>query len=121
MKVGEEINFIDKKIKFLSLKATEKKNFKSITGKFQIIDEKNRIKFFYPEIRIYNQPNIVTSEADIVTNIFTDNFLVFNIINDDEFFNVRYQYKPFMFLIWISTMLIAIGGMYSLYNRTYEK
>ena len=121
MKVGEEINFKDKKIKFLSLKATEKKNFKSITGKFQIIDEKNRIKFFYPEIRIYNQPNIVTSEADIVTNIFTDNFLIFNIINDDEFFNVRYQYKPFMFLIWISTMLIAIGGMYSLYNRTYEK
>ncbi len=121
MKVGEEINFIDKKIKFLSLKATEKKNFKSVTGKFQIVDEKNRIKFFYPEIRIYNQPNIVTSEADIITNIFTDNFLVFNIINDDEFFNVRYQYKPFMFLIWISTMLIAIGGMYSLYNRTYEK
>tara|TARA_Y100001970_G_scaffold291060_1_gene426906 strand:+ start:266 stop:2143 length:1878 start_codon:yes stop_codon:yes gene_type:complete len=121
MKVGEEINFTDKKIKFLSLKATEKKNFKSVTGKFQIVDEKNRIKFFYPEIRIYNQPNIVTSEADIITNIFTDNFLVFNIINDDEFFNVRYQYKPFMFLIWISTMLIAIGGMYSLYNRTYEK
>ena len=39
----------------------------------------------------------------------------------NEYFNVRYQVKPFMIWIWISTLLLAIGGFLSLYNRLYEK
>ena len=47
--------------------------------------------------------------------------MVFNIINNGEYFNVRYQYKPFMMWIWISTLLIAIGGLISIKLKKYEK
>ena len=121
MQVGDEINFIDRKIKFSNLQTFKEKNYESLQAEFIMIDKNNRIQIFNPEIRIYNQPNIITSEADINTNFFRDNFMVFNIINNGEYFNVRYQYKPFMMWIWISTLLIAIGGLISIKLKKYEK
>ena len=44
-----------------------------------------------------------------------------NKIKGEEYFNVRYQTKPFMIWIWISTLLLAIGGFISLYKRFNEK
>ena len=44
-----------------------------------------------------------------------------NTIKGEEYFNVRYQIKPFMIWIWISTLLLAVGGFLSLYNRFHEK
>ena len=65
---------------------------------------------FMPEVRIYNQPEVITSEAFIKTSIFKDRFLVINPVKDKTYFNVRYQEKPLMVWIWISTILIMIGG-----------
>ena len=110
MKVGDEIKFLDKSIKFKNLKNFEKKNFKSLEAEFEVTQSNNKSYFFYPEIRIYNQPSILTSEADIKTGIFADNFIVFNLLKDDEYFNVKYQFKPFMIWIWISVFFLSLGG-----------
>ena len=74
-----------------------------------------------PELRIYNQPNITTSEADIKTTLFSDKFIVINLVQNQEFFNVRYQVKPFMLWIWISVILISFGGLISFVKKQYEK
>ena len=74
----------------------------------------------FPEVRIYNEPNILTSEADIITSVFADKFIVMNLIKGEEIFNVRYQTKPFMIWIWMSTILIALGGLVSLFKKKYE-
>ena len=74
-----------------------------------------------PELRIYNQPSIVTSEADIKTTLFYDKFLVMNSVKNNEYFNVRYQIKSFMIWIWISTLILALGGLFSFTKRLYEK
>ena len=84
------------------------------------IKKKNFI-YLKPELRIYNQPVTVTSEADIKTTLYSDKFLVINLVKGNEFFNVRYQIKYFMIWIWISTLLLAIGGMFSLFKKKYEK
>ena len=110
MKVGDELKFIDKTIKFKGINFDEKDNYKLLRGDFEVIDsEKNKLNF-NPEIRIYNQPVISTSEADIKTNLFNDNFIVFTLLKDNEIFNVRYQHKPFMIWIWISIIMLAFGG-----------
>ena len=44
-----------------------------------------------------------------------------NQVKDSEFFNVRFQSKPFMIWIWISAVLLAIGGIFSLTQRFNEK
>ncbi len=111
MKIGQELIYKKEQIKFSKIKSIDKKNYKSIVANFEITDEKKNITSLYPEIRIYNQPNILTSEADIKTTIFFDKFIVINLLKGEEIFNVRYQTKPFMIWIWISVCLISIGGI----------
>ena len=110
MKVGDELKFIDKTIKFKGINFDEKDNYKLLRGDFEVIDSRKNTLNFNPEIRIYNQPVISTSEADIKTNLFNDNFIVFTLLKDNEIFNVRYQHKPFMIWIWISIIMLAFGG-----------
>ena len=46
----------------------------------RIKDEKWKTIELKPEIRIYNQPVIITSEADIKTTLLEDKFLVMNLV-----------------------------------------
>ena len=117
MKIGEELIHKKEQIKFLKVSTFEKKNYKSIIANFKITDERSNTIFLYPEIRIYNQPNILTSEADIKSNIFYDKFMVINLLKGNEIFNVRYQTKPFMIWIWISVCLVSLGGVLNLIKR----
>ena len=112
MKVGDERKFLNKIIKFQDLKIVDKNNYKSLIANFKISDEKISINLS-PEVRIYNQPRTLTSEAAINSTIYSDNFLVFNVIKDDGYYNVRYQFKPLMMWIWFSIILISVGGILS--------
>ena len=117
LKVGEEINFMENTIKFKKVESSSGSNFKSLIGFFEINSKDNKKFLFKPEIRIYNQPKVITSEADIITNFFKDKFLVINLVKGDNYFNVRYQEKPLMIWIWLSTILIAIGGSVSFLKK----
>ena len=121
LKVGEEFSFRDETVIFESIESVKNKNYKSIVGNFKIKDKQNNFLQLKPELRIYNQPVIITSEADIKTTLYYDKFLVMNLVKDYEYFNVRYQVKPFMIWIWISTVILVIGGFLSLFQRSYEK
>jgi cytochrome c-type biogenesis protein CcmF len=121
LKAGETFENTKTKIIFENISQKEEKNYKSIVAKFIIQDSKGKIENLSPELRIYNQPNIVTSEADIKTTLLSDKFIVINVVPNQEFFNVRYQVKPFMLWIWISVILISVGGLMSFLKEKYEK
>jgi len=116
MKVGDEREFMDKTLIFESLEVIQNSNYQSLVAEFKLLENSKNLKF-KPEIRIYNQPKTLTSEADIISTIYSDNFLVFNILKDDGYYNVRYQYKPLMIWIWISVVLISIGGFLSYFKK----
>jgi len=121
LKVGEKFNNKKFEILFSDLKKFEKKNYVSYKGYFLIKDSQNEDKF-EPELRIYNQPNIITSEADIKTTFLSDKFITINTVQNEEYFNIRYQVKPFMLWIWVSVLLISLGGFLSFLNKKiYEK
>jgi len=116
MKVGDKREFMNKTIKFENLKIIEKNNYKSLVAKFNVSENNSSINLM-PEVRIYNQPKTLTSEADINSTIYSDNFIVFNVINDDGYYNVRYQYKPLMMWIWFSVILISTGGILAYFKK----
>ena len=120
LRVGETYQSKNFKIYFENIETKNQQNYRAIIGKFKIqnIDGNNEI--LKPELRIYNQPIIVTSEADIKTNLLTDKFMTMNSIQNQDYFNVRYQVKPFMIWIWISVFLITLGGLTSLLKKKYE-
>ena len=117
MGVGDEVKFFNGTIKFLKISINKENNYQNIKGTFEYKNLQNKDILFEPEIRIYDQPNISTSEADIKTNFFTDNILNFNLLKDEEYFSVRYQYKPLMFWVWISTFFLAFGGVLSFFRK----
>ncbi len=120
LKIGETFQSEKIKINFESIKSKNIKNYDVIIGKFNIKNLNNNIEVLKPELRIYNQPNIVTSEADIKTNLFTDKFMTMNLVQNQDYFNIRYQNKPFMIWIWLSVLLISFGGIISLFNKRNE-
>ena len=120
LKVGESFKNNRFEIIFNDLKKFEEKNYTSFKGNF-FIRENEIEEELEPELRIYNQPNIITSEADIRTTFFTDKFITMNTVQNEEYFNIRYQAKPFMLWIWISVLLISLGGLISLFKKKYEK
>ena len=121
LKIGETFRSEKFNISFEKIEQQNKQNFRSITGKFNIKNSNGTNEVLNPELRIYNQPNIVTSEADIKSNMFTDKFMTMNLVQNQEYFNIRYQVKPFMIWIWISVMLISFGGIVTFFKKKYEK
>ncbi len=121
LKIGETFQSDKLKINFKSVDKINQQNYEAIVGEFEIEDFNGKIVILNPELRIYNQPNIITSEADIKTSLVKDKFITMNIVNNQEYFNIRYQVKPFMAWIWISVLLISFGGIHSLFRNKYEK
>ena len=116
MKVGEKYNYSKGEIFFKKIEERKESNFNSIIAYFEVKDLKGRMVELKPEIRIYNQPIIVTSEADIKTTLLEDKFIVMNLVKGNEYFNIRYQVKPFMVWIWISVLLLSFGGAMGLFK-----
>ena len=120
MKIGDELTSGNKTIKFINLKEFKNKNYLSLIAEFKIKDNDSSF-ILKPELRVYNQPETITSEADIKTSLYSDNFIVFNILKEEDYFNVRYQNKTMMIWIWISALLISIGGLQSLIRKKWQE
>ena len=117
LKVGETFENSKTKIVFESVDQKKKQNYNTIIANFSIINSNGEQESLSPELRIYNQPVIATSEADIKTTLMSDKFIVINLVQNQDFFNVRYQVKPFMLWIWLSVMLISFGGIISFLKK----
>ena len=100
-------------IKFKNISKSEINNYTSLKAEIGIIQKDDQLKF-YPELRLYKVPETITSEADIKTNLFSDNLVVVNYLKDTDYLNIRYQKKPFMLFIWFSALLLGIGGLLGL-------
>ena len=119
--VGEKYNFNDGVIYFEKINALKEKNYMSIVGNFKIKEnDKNEIEL-KPELRIFNQPIMVTSEADIKVSLTEDKFLVMNLIKGNDYYNIRYQTKPFMIWIWLSSIIMCIGPLINFVQKKYDE
>ena len=118
IKVGEKKKFNNYSIDFQSLEIKERKNYKAVVGIFNITNLKDLSQeFLTPEIRIYNQPETLTYEASIRSKISHDLYLTMSNINRTEFYNIKFQKKPFMVWIWLSAILISIGGFLRVFKN----
>ncbi len=120
LKINETYESDALKINFEGIQQRDEQNFKAIIGKFVIEHNGGQTDIMRPELRIYNQPNIITSEADIKTTLYKDKFMTMNSVQNQEYFNIRYQVKPFMIWIWLSTFLISLSGLIGFFKKRYE-
>ena len=118
LKQGDEKKFENYYLKFDTLKLETKQNYKAIVGNFSITDLNNgTLQTLSPEIRVYSQPETLTYESSIRTRVAYDLYLTMSNINRTEFYNIKFQKKPFMVWIWISGFLIALGGFLRIFKN----
>jgi len=116
MKVGEEKIISNTIIDFKKISKENVDNYTSIRAEIDIKQNDNKLKF-YPELRLYKTPETITSEADIKINLFNDNLLVVNYLKETDYLNIRYQKKPFMLFIWLSAVMLGLGGILGLRDK----
>ena len=117
--IGLNHNFSFEKDFNIKLGETKKfENYKSIIGNIQITNlEKNEQNTLSPEIRIYERPETLTYEAAIKTNFIKDYYLTMSNIDRSEYYNIKFQKKPFMLWIWISAIMVSVGGFLRLFKN----
>ena len=108
-------------LSFENIKIQQNKNYKSVIGNFKLVDiKKNYLQNLSPEIRIYTKPETLTYEAAIKSKISSDFYLTMSNVSRSEFYNIKFQKKPFMIWIWISAFMIALGGIVQLIIKKNE-
>ena len=111
LKVGEKKVFENYSIEFQNLKLEDFKNYKAVIGEFNISkSDENLNQSLYPEIRIYEKPSTITYEASIRSDLLKDYYITMSNIDRSEYYNIKFQKKPFMMWIWISVIFISLGG-----------
>ena len=116
-KVNDTLILDDHVFKFNSVEQTEGKNFNAITATFYLMDNKTILDTFEPEIRVYSNPPTVTSETSIIRKFLADIYVVMNIPENSDFVNVRIHIKPLISFIWLSVILMVVGGISAIVFR----
>ena len=118
LKVGEKKEFENYSVKFDNLQLEEFKNYKAVIGEFEINNsQKNFSQTLYPEIRIYQSPSTITYEASIRSGLLKDYYITMSNIDRSDYYNIKFQKKPFMIWIWISVIFISLGGFLRLFKN----
>ena len=118
IKVGETKNFENYSIKFEKLDIKDFINYKAVIGTLEINNNfSNEKDFLKPEIRIYDNPKTLTYEASIKSNLLKDYYLTMSNIDRSDYYNIKFQKKPLMIWIWISVVMIVVGGLLRLFKN----
>ncbi len=118
LKIGQIQKFENYNIRFTNLNLEDHENYKAIIGEFKVNNlDKNFVQILKPEIRIYEKPSTLTYEASIRSNILEDYYVTMSNIDRSDYYNIKFQKKPFMIWIWISVILISLGGFLRLFRH----
>jgi cytochrome c-type biogenesis protein CcmF len=118
IKLGEKKFFNNYSIELQNLEIENFSNYKAVIGSLEIKNNKtNKKNILKPEIRIYENPQTLTYEAAIKTSVLKDYYLTMSNIDRSDYYNIKFQKKPLMIWIWISVIMIALGGFLRLFQN----
>ncbi len=91
-------------------------NYSGNRGRLEVLKNNKLLYILEPEKRQYSTGMPMT-EAAIKTNVFDDIYISLGESLGDGSWSVRVYYKPFVRLIWLGGILIAIGSFIALLGR----
>ncbi len=114
IEVGESFYITSYEIIFKGIDYSVEKNFKKVSGEFEVMHNKKLVGTLFPEKRLYPSRNEVTTEASIKPTFLNDFYIVLGNKLEGNAWVVRTYIKPFISFIWFGVTLIALGGFVSL-------
>ena len=94
-------------------------NYDIVRGEI-LVEDGNKSWLMYPEKRNFIVQRMPTTEAAIDYSLLRDVYLVLGDPQDNGGYAVRVYIKPFVNWIWIGSLVMALGGLFSLFDRRYR-
>ena len=120
VEIGERFPVGQFEIVLEEVRDVEGPNFLSTTGTVRVFQGAQEVTVLYPEKRIYPVARMPTTEAAIDYRFLRDIYVVLGDPQDSGGFTVRSYVKPLTNWIWAGCILMALGGLLSLFDRRYR-
>ena len=117
MRPGQTAHMAGYDITFTGVAPREGPNYREVIGLMQVSRGGIRITELAPSKRQYNAPAQATSEAGIHVALAGDLYVVLGDEAGDGAWSVRLYFNPLVRLIWLGTIIMFIGGAFSLSDR----
>lgn len=124
MMPGQVVSVRDATFRYNGWSSYRGPNYQAAKGSITVLDRKGReIAELYPEKRNYDSVKTTTlTEAAIVHRWNGDLYVSLGTPTaDDQGWVVRAYVKPFVLLIWIGSLFMAAGGLFSVFARWRRK
>lgn len=103
---------------FLGTVDSDGPNYRGVRALFEVVKNKRHIANLYPEKRFYTVREMVMTKVDIHPSIFRDLYIALGDPLDQTHWSVRLYYKPFVRWIWFGGLIMMLGGLFALLQRT---
>ena len=80
------------------------------------LSNENEITFFHSK-KYKNIANNTKASFCITTELLKDYYLTMSNIDRSDYYNIKFQKKPFMIWIWISVIFISLGGFLRVFKN----
>jgi len=121
MAPGETMELADYQFKFLGTKPVKGANFVADQGTLEISLDGEPVVTLYPEKRRYNVKKSMMTEASIDPGLFRDLYVALGEPLADGAWAVRVHYKPYVRWLWLGGLLMALGGILTVFDKRYRK
>ena len=117
MKVGDHIEADGYVVRFEGVQNIKGPNYVEDRAIFALLKDGDIVTSFTPAKRFYEARQMPTTEASIYTQGATQLYMSLGEVRDEGEIIVRFYQKPFVLLIWIGAIIMALGGVLSFSDR----
>ncbi|MEP4192128.1 MAG: cytochrome c-type biogenesis CcmF C-terminal domain-containing protein, partial [Sneathiella sp.] len=120
MRPGESVTVGGYEFRFDGAKDLKGPNYDFVKGTFTVFKDGHEVVTLEPEQRVYATPPMETTEAAIWPMLSADLYAVVGEEDGKGGYATRIYHKPFISWIWIGSIVMFIGGGFSLSDRRFR-
>ena len=120
MSPGQRLEAFGVEYEFFGVQPVKGPNYVADRGHFGVREGDDYIEL-WPEKRRYSARNTIMTEAAIAPGFFRDLYVSLGEPLDDGAWAVRVHRKPLVRWVWFGALLMALGGVWALFDKRYRR
>ena len=120
MQPGERLEALGVEYEFFGVQPITGPNYVGERGHFGVREGSAYIEL-WPEKRRYSARNAIMTEAAIAPGLLRDLYVSLGEPLADGAWAVRVQRKPLVRWVWLGALLMALGGIWALFDKRYRR
>ncbi|NOQ16331.1 MAG: heme lyase CcmF/NrfE family subunit [Methyloprofundus sp.] len=122
MAKGDSVELAGYQFTFQGTHIVKGPNYMADQATIEVTENGEPVVILHPEKRRYNVKRNMMTEADIDAGLFRDLYVALGEpLNNGEAWAVRVHYKPYVRWLWLGGILMALGGLLTVFDKRYRK